>query len=92
MTKKKKHTLLRGEGTNQHTLYGDFQIDEETTTDFVDVLVEKDSLLKHEKPNGAFSGEHKTLQVETGEWRMGKQVEFNPFAQPGMVAVTRVWD
>ena len=28
MKKSKKHTLLKGEGTNQHTLYGDFSVEE----------------------------------------------------------------
>jgi len=44
--------------------------------------------LKHEKPNGAWSNEHKTLKVDRGDWVMGKQVEFNPFNQQ----VTRIWD
>ena len=86
-TKKKKHTLLKGEGVNQHTLYGNFAIDE-SQSDFTDVLVEKDSLLKHEKPDGSFSNEHRTLLVEKGDWVMGKQVEFNPFDQK----ITRIWD
>mgnify|MGYP003331428375 CR=1 FL=1 len=86
-TKKTKHTLLKGEGVNQHTLYGNFAIDE-SQSDFTDVLVEKDSLLKHEKPDGSFSNEHRTLLVEKGDWVMGKQVEFNPFDQK----ITRIWD
>jgi hypothetical protein len=84
----KKHTLLVGEGINQHTLYGDFAMDIAERTDFPDVLVRKDSELKHEKPNGAWSNEHKTLKVEQGNWVMGKQVEYNPFSQQ----VTRIWD
>ena len=28
MKQKKKHTLLKGEGVNQHTLYGDFKVEE----------------------------------------------------------------
>lgn len=91
MQAKKKHTLLKGEGTHQHTLYGEFQIDTDLPgQDFVDLVVEKKSLLKHEKPNGDFSNEHQTLQVEEGLWRMGKQVEFNPFAK--LKKITRVWD
>ncbi len=46
MKKKQKHTLLKGEGTNQHTLYGEFAIEE--VVDFLKVEVTKDSLLKHE--------------------------------------------
>lgn len=87
MKQKKKHTLLKGEGINQHTLYGEFKIDE-TETDFTDLVVTKESLLKHEQPTGAFSNEHQTLKIEKGEWSMGKQVEYNPFNQQ----ITRVWD
>lgn len=85
MKSKKKHTLLKGEGANQHTLYGDFKVGEQN--EFTDVIVEKDSLLKHEQPDGSF-GEHNGLQVEKGNWVMGKQVEFNPFSKK----VTQVWD
>jgi hypothetical protein len=85
MKHKKKHTLLKGEGVNQHTLYGDFMVEE--NTDFANVEVKKDSLLKHEQPDGSFA-EHNTLQVEKGNWVMGKQVEYNPFNKQ----VTQVWD
>jgi hypothetical protein len=84
----KKHTLLVGEGIHQHTLYGSFAMELEVPTEFPQVLVKEDSQLKHEKPNGSWSNEHKTLIVEKGDWVMGKQVEFNPFNQ----MVTRVWD
>lgn len=87
MKAKKKHTLLKGEGVNQHTLYGDFKIDE-TNDEFTDLVVTKDSLLKHEQPDGSFSNEHQTLKIEKGEWSMGKQVEYNPFTQ----TIERVWD
>ena len=86
MKKKTKHTLLKGEGSNQHTLYGDFKIDDKT--EFTQMVVTKDSLLKHEQPSGEFSNEHQTLKIDTGNWRMGKQVEFNPFDRK----ITRVWD
>ena len=85
--KLKKHTLLRGEGTNQHTLYGDFSMDI-SVVDFPDIHISKDSVLKHEKPNGDFSNEHKALQVEKGDWVMGKQVEYNPFKR----TISQVWD
>jgi hypothetical protein len=85
MKKKTKHTLLVGEGVHQHTLYGKFEIG--TQTEFTDVDVLEESLLKHEHPSGKF-GEHQTLQVEKGDWVMGKQVEFNPFEQK----ITRIWD
>lgn len=84
--KENKKTLLKGEGIHQHTLYGNFDIADEVI-DFAEFSVKKDSLLKHEKPNGSF-GEHNTLRVKKGEWVLGKQVEFNPFDQK----VSRVWD
>lgn len=87
MKKSKKATLLLGEGTNQHTLYGDFLI-EPNHGDFAEVIVKTDSLLKHEKPNGAFSDEHKALPMDVGGWVMGRQVEWNPFRQE----ITVVWD
>jgi len=84
---KNKKTLLVGEGINQHTLYGDFAV-ANTIEDFADVKVKQTSYLKHEKPNGSWSNEHKTLEVSKGDWVMGKQVEYNPFSR----RVTRVWD
>jgi hypothetical protein len=86
MKKSKKHTLLKGEGTNQHTLYGDFMVEE--VADFPAIVVQKDSVLKHEQPDGSFSNEHKGLVIDKGNWSMGKQVEYNPFEQ----RVTQVWD
>jgi|TARA_R110001583_G_scaffold155702_1_gene307345 hypothetical protein len=86
MVKKKKHTLLLGEGIHQHTLYGEFSIDTDVV-DYPTIEVTKDSLLQHELPNGKF-GEHKTLKVDKGTWVMGKQVEYNPFSQK----VERVYD
>jgi hypothetical protein len=83
----KKQTLLKGEGANQHTLYGDFQI-EDTEIDFMDIEVRKESLLKHETPAGTFSNEHQALAVDEGEWSMGKQVEYNPFER----RITQIWD
>jgi len=86
-TPKKKHILLKGEGINQHTLYGDFVINE-TQTDFAEVKIEKSSVLRHEQPNGSFSKEHEALKVEEGDWVMGKQVEYNPFKG----TITKIWD
>lgn len=80
-----KITLLKGEGAHQHTLYGRFEVKKDFT-DFTEVDV-LECQLKHELPNGTF-GEHNTLNVERGEWVMGKQVEYNPLSQK----VTRVWD
>ena len=83
----KKHTLLVGEGINQHTLYGSFSMDTDVA-EFPEITIKEDSDLKHEKPNGVWSNEHKTLKIEKGNWVMGRQVEYNPFNQK----VTRVWD
>jgi hypothetical protein len=83
----KKHTLLVGEGINQHTLYGSFSMDTDVL-EFPEINVKEDSELKHEKPNGSWSNEHKTLMVDKGNWVMGKQVEYNPFSQE----ITRIWD
>lgn len=83
----KKKTLLVGEGIHQHTLYGDFDLNTEKEN-FADVLVKEESDLKHEKPNGSWSNEHKTLKVEKGKWVMGRQVEYSPFSR----SVGQVWD
>jgi len=83
---KKSHTLLKGEGINQHTLYGKFGI-EEGKSDLMELSVKEDSILKHETPSGEFA-EHQALKIEQGEWIMGRQVEYNPFDKK----VTRVWD
>ena len=81
-----KKTLLKGEGANQHTLYGTFAM-EDKPTDFAEVFVAKDSLLRHEQPNGLHA-EHETLQVEAGGFVMGKQVEYNPFKR----SISQIWD
>jgi hypothetical protein len=86
MKKSNKTTLLLGEGIHQHTLYGKHRI-EPNHNDFAEVLVDEDSELRHEHPNGSF-GEHKTLKVDKGQYRMGLQVEWNPFNQK----VGRVFD
>jgi hypothetical protein len=87
LKKKKQHTLLKGEGANQHTLYGEFKIDE-TKTEFSEVVVTEDSVLRHEQPDGSFSNEHQPLKVEKGNWVMGKQVEYNPFQR----TISQIWD
>ena len=86
MKKKNKQTILKGEGANQHTLYGDFKM-EDNHPDFAEVFVLKETILKHEQPNGSF-GEHNALKVDKGDWIMGKQVEYNPFKQ----TISQVWD
>ena len=84
MTKK---TILVGEGINQHTLYGKFEMEDTAVLDFADVLVKEESILRHEEPNGNFA-EHKGLKVDKGAWVLGKQVEYNPFSG----SITRIWD
>lgn len=86
MKKVKKFTILKGEGSNQHTLYGDIMVDA-TFKDFSNIVVNKDGLLKHETPSGNFA-EHQTLAIEKGTWVMGKQVEYNPFKRQ----VSNIWD
>lgn len=86
MTKTTKHIILRGEGANQHVLHGDFLVETEER-DFSTLVLNKDGQLRHEQPDGSFA-EHKTLNVEKGNWVMGKQVEYNPFKGE----VTRIWD
>jgi hypothetical protein len=86
MKNMKKHTLLKGEGVNQHTLYGDFAVDF-TSTEFNNLRVKKDSVLRHETPSGKFA-EHQSLPVERGDWAMGRQVEYNPFSD----RITNIWD
>jgi hypothetical protein len=84
-SKHNRHVLLKGEGPHQHVLHGEFTIDE--TIEFSSIVVTKDGLLKHETPSGAFA-EHNTLLVDTGNWVMGKQVEYNPFDE----TISRIWD
>ena len=82
-----RHVLIKGNGGNQHTLYGSFAI-EDKHGDFADITVRQNSVLKHETPSGSYSGEHQALNVDRGEWVMGKQVEFNPFNRE----ITQIWD
>ena len=86
MKRKNQHTILKGEGIHQHTLYGDFEIDE-TKDEFTDIIIKDDTILKHEQPDGSF-GEHKGLQIKQGNWVQGKQVEYNPFSGQ----ITQIFD
>jgi hypothetical protein len=84
-----RKTILLGEGIHQHTLVGKFEMENDTIVkDFAPIKVKEDSMLHHEKPNGGWSNEHKTLPIRKGNWVMGQQVEYNPFSQ----SVSRVWD
>lgn len=86
MTKTTKHIILRGEGANQHVLHGNFLVETEER-DFSNLVINKDGELRHEQPDSSFA-EHQTLHVESGDWVMGKQVEFSPFDG----RITRIWD
>ncbi len=84
-----RKTILLGEGIHQHTLVGKFEMDNDTIVkDFAPIKIKEDSVLRHEKPNGDFSEEHRGLQVRRGNRVMGQQVEYNPFSK----SVSRVWD
>lgn len=85
-SKKQKQTILKGEGANQHTLYGKFK-SEDNHSFFNDIEVLEDTELRHEQPNGQFA-EHNTLKVTQGKWVMGKQVEYNPFKR----SISQIWD
>jgi hypothetical protein len=85
-TKKNKQTILKGEGANQHTLYGKIEM-QDNHPDFAEVSVLEETHLKHEQPDGSF-GEHNTLKVDKGDYVMGKQVEYNPFQQ----TINQIWD
>ena len=92
----KKIILLKGEGIHQHVLHGEFRFKTdylsenggEVVTDFAEYEVIKECKLRHEKPSGDFSNEHKTLPVSAGNYVMGKQVEYNPFTGE----LSRIWD
>lgn len=79
-------TILKGEGVNQHTLYGKFEV-EDNHDFFSEIQVLENTELRHEQPNGSFA-EHNTLKVKKGKWVMGKQVEYNPFKR----TITQIWD
>lgn len=76
-TKARRNVLLEGEGANRHVLYGMAEIEEKS--DYKTVVLKEDGLLKHEDPQGGHA-EHETLRVPKGEWAMGLQVEYDPFA------------
>lgn len=84
--KETKKVILKGEGINQHTLYGKFEIDVEHDF-FSEINVLEDCELKHEQPNGSFA-EHNTLKIQKGDWVLGKQVEYNPFKR----SISQIWD
>jgi|SanBayMetagenome_1026888.scaffolds.fasta_scaffold280642_1 hypothetical protein len=83
----KRKTILVGEGVHYHALVGKFEMDNDVI-DFAPIKVKEDSLLKHERTEGVWSKEHKTLALNKGNLITGLQVEYNPFSQ----SVSRVWD
>lgn len=103
-TKTRRNVLLEGEGVNRHVLYGAAEIEEKA--DYRTVVLNEDGFLKHEDPQGGHA-EHETLRVPKGEWVMGLQVEYDPFAflaprndnnlplslqERLEKSITRVWD
>jgi hypothetical protein len=87
MHKHTKYTLLHGEGIHQHTLYGRFESECATISEYGVLSVTKDSVLRHERPDGTF-GEHKALPIAKSQYVMARQVEYNPFN----ASISRVWD
>jgi hypothetical protein len=87
MATHKRKTILVGEGVHYHALVGKFEMDNEVI-DYTPIKVKEDSLLQHEKTQGVWSKEHKTMPISKGNLVMGLQVEYNPFSQ----SVSRVWD
>jgi len=89
---KNKLTLLKGEGTNQHTLYSSTKVILKQNTFNNEVIssinIKDDAILFHEKPNGNFSDEHKPLNIYKGTYEIAKQVEYNPFNG----SITKIWD
>jgi hypothetical protein len=84
-----RKTILLGEGIHQHTLVGKFEMENDTIVkDFAPIKIKENSVLRHEKPNGDFSNEHRGLQITKGGYVMGIQTEYNPWTQ----SVSRVWD
>jgi len=101
---KRRNVLLEGEGVNRHVLYGNAEIEEKA--EYRTVVLTEDGFLKHEDPEGSHA-EHETLKVPKGEWVMGLQVEYDPFAflashndrdrplslkERMEMSITRVWD
>lgn len=85
MKKTNKVVILKGEGTNEHVLEGDFKVE---TSDRGDTyVVNKQGKLVHQTPAGKF-GDHHTLPVSKGKWVRGTQVEFNPMDS----SISNIWD
>lgn len=72
----KRTVLLKGEGENQHVLYGESVVSQ--GANYRGVKMKGDGLLRHEDPEGRHA-EHRSIRIARGEWVMGLQVEFDPF-------------
>jgi hypothetical protein len=72
----KRTVLLKGEGENQHVLYGESVVSQ--GANYRGVKMKGDGLLRHEDPEGRHA-EHRSIRIVRGEWVMGLQVEFDPF-------------
>ena len=82
-TRKKKNrtVLLKGEGENQHVLYGESVVSPGTS--YRSVKMKEDGVLMHEDPEGRHA-EHRSIRIRKGEWVMGLQVEYDPFPRRNM--------
>lgn len=76
----KRFILLRGEGVHQHVIRGNIDVKTSEGNYIQYRVLDNNTILHHEHPNGTSSREHQTLQVEAGEWVTGRQVEFNPLS------------
>jgi hypothetical protein len=76
----KRTVLLKGEGENQHVLYGESVVSQ--GANYRGVKMKGDGLLRHEDPEGRHA-EHRSIRIARGEWVMGLQVEFDPFPRSG---------
>lgn len=77
----RRTVILKGEGENQHVLYGESVVSQ--GVNYRSVKMKADGELRHEDPEGRHA-EHKTIRIRKGEWVMGLQVEFDPFPRRGM--------
>ena len=79
--KKNRTVLLKGEGENQHVLYGESDVSPGTS--YRSVNMKEDGVLMHEDPEGRHA-EHRSIRIRKGEWVMGLQVEYDPFPRRNM--------
>ena len=79
--REKRTVLLKGEGENQHVLYGESVVSQ--GANYRGIKMKGDGLLRHEDPEGRHA-EHRSIRIARGEWVMGLQVEYDPFPRRNM--------